>query len=345
MMKRKDRWSNLKKADFLTRIGSLLEQGYTISESIHLFLKYENKKEKVILKEILYELEFGHSFSDALVKLQIPKNIISFVYFAEHYGNLAQGLKDGGELLRKTEMNKKALQKIVKYPLFLLWILIIFLIVMYQYLFPQFQLLFANMNMQLPLITRVFLLIVNFSPFGLLILFFTLLLLLLYFLFHFQKRDELYKVTTISKIPVVGRAYRMVMTYFFAMNLSCLIKSGMSIYESLEVFKNHDRMGYFRLEANRAITMLERGETLDRTLLENPVFLGELAYVVDHGQSNGRLDIELFHYSQWLLDQIEAKMKKLLVIIQPTLFFFIGIFILLMFAAILIPIFSLINGL
>ncbi|UTW69908.1 hypothetical protein KHA80_03225 [Anaerobacillus sp. HL2] len=53
----------------------------------------------------------------------------------------------------------------------------------------------------------------------------------------------------------------------------------------------------------------------------------------------------LEYFSKWVLMDFEERIKKQIMIIQPILFLFIGLVVLAMFASILIPIFTLINGL
>lgn len=338
-------WKNIEKAEFLIRIGHLLDQGYTIPDSLELFLKYEKEKLKPMLKQILEELKRGSSFSESLVKLDIPKSIISFVYFSEHYGNLARGLVDGGDLLRKTEENKIKLQKIIKYPLFLFWVLIVFFVVMYQYLFPQFILLFSTINIPLPLLTRIFLSALEWMPLFFLLILILVFILLIYFFSIFQRKPILQKAVTICKIPIIGCYYQMLITYFFSQNLSCLVKNGMAIYDALILFKDHESFGYISKISEKLISKLEKGETLQQVLLSETVYLSGLAYIVEHGHSRGRLDEELDYFSKWVLSEVEERLKKQFMIVQPVLFLFIGIIVLVMFASILIPIFTLINGL
>lgn len=342
---KKQGWNCLEKAEFLIRIGTLIEQGYTITEGVELFLKYEKETVKPTLISILEKLQEGSPISGALNVLKLPKFIISFVYFAEHYGDIAKGLIDGGNLLKKTEESKAKFQKLIRYPLFLIWILSLFMIIMYRYLFPQFTQLFSTINIELPLITRVFLNIINKSPAIISLLLAILVTICIYYFFIYRKKNVFHKAQFISKIPIVGNFFRVVMTYLFATNLSCLIKSGLSIYDALVIFKTLDNLGYISNVSGIIMEKLESGERLQHVLIKNTLYLKGLAYIVEHGQANGRLVEELDYYSQWLLVDLEEKIKKLFMVIQPLLFLFIGIIILLMFASILIPMFSLINGL
>lgn len=343
-MGKKHNWSTHQKAELLIRIGTLLEQGYTITEGISLLIKYQKDHHKPLLTEMLSRLHNGQTVSEALEVLDLPQHIIGFVFLAEHYGSLPNGLIDGGKLLKKTQEMKDKLQKLVKYPIFLLWMLAIFMVVMYLYLFPQFLQLFATMDTELPWITLVFLQMIEYSPRFILILVASLSLLSFYYLFHFRNKTAFERAKYYCSTPIIGGYYQLFITYMFSTNLSYLIKHGISIYDALVVFRRVVGLGYISKQAEMLIERLEAGEQLQNVIINESLYLDGLGYIIDHGQSNSRLDEELAHYSQWLFLELEDKLKKLLAIVQPVMFLVIGLIVLFMFAAIMLPIFSLIEG-
>lgn len=345
MIRRKSHWKEVEKGEFLVRTGVLLNQGYTISEAIGLFQSYEREEKQVILHDIVTKLLKGYSFSEALNDFHLPKNIIDFIFLSEQYGNLANGLIDSGNLVIKTEETKQKLQKLFKYPLFLVWLLCLFMIIMYYYLFPQYNELFLSLNMDLPFITTLFLIAIEKAPYVFIVFLALSLLLLGYYKLYFQKKEVLVQGQIYANLPIFGMFYKSIVTYSFANNLSYLVKNGLSLYDSLLIFKDVPGLGYISEEAKRMIKKLEGGEKLHDALLTDTVYLKGLAYIVEHGQSNGRLEYELVHYSKWLLTDIEDRMKRLIIITQPILFLIIGMVVLVMFTSILLPVFSLINGL
>ncbi|WP_161568273.1 competence type IV pilus assembly protein ComGB [Anaerobacillus alkaliphilus] len=344
-MKLKHSWDTHQKAEFLIRIGTLLEQGYTITEGVNFFSKYQKENQKPLLRELLDNLHRGVTISKALEVLSLPQHIIGFVYLAEHYGNLPSGLIDGGNLLKKSEELKEKLQKLLKYPLFLMWMLSLFMVVMYQYLFPQFLQLFSTMNVELPFITKMFLHFIKNSPLLIPFILIVLASFAFYYLISFRKKTIRRKAKFYSSLPLFGSYYQIVITYMFSTNLSYLIKNGISIYDSLMIFKKVEGLGYISEQAERLIERLEAGEQLQNVIINETLYLDGLGYIIEHGQTNSRLDEELSHYSDWLFIELDNKLKKLLMIVQPILFLFIGLIVLVMFAAILLPVFSLIKGL
>ncbi|GAA3322007.1 hypothetical protein GCM10020331_040170 [Ectobacillus funiculus] len=56
-------------------------------------------------------------------------------------------------------------------------------------------------------------------------------------------------------------------------------------------------------------------------LQERPYYERELSYVVTHGQVEGALANELADYSEMVVEKLEARVSKLVLIMQPLLFF------------------------
>ena len=70
----------------------------------------------------------------------------------------------------------------------------------------------------------------------------------------------------------------------------------------------------------------------------------ELSYIITHGQANGNLAIELGDYSDLIMEKMEQKIKRMLVIIQPILFTCIGAIVVLMYLAMIMPMFQMMNS-
>lgn len=77
---------------------------------------------------------------------------------------------------------------------------------------------------------------------------------------------------------------------------------------------------------------------------ELPYFDRNLPLIAANGQKYGRLDSELLHYSRFLLEKIEERMNSILKIIQPLMFSLIGLLIVSIYLAVLLPMFSLLEG-
>ena len=89
---------------------------------------------------------------------------------------------------------------------------------------------------------------------------------------------------------------------------------------------------------------LLEGKQLEAIFQQLHYFEKNLYIVMANGQKYGRLDAELFHYSRYLLEKIEERMSLIMRIIQPLLFSLIGLLVVSIYLSILLPMFSLLDG-
>jgi competence protein ComGB len=137
---------------------------------------------------------------------------------------------------------------------------------------------------------------------------------------------------------------RLFETHFFASQISGLLSGGLSINESIKLFAQNQRQPFYQKLCEQMKNELLEGKQLDVIFQQFPYFEKNLPIVTANGQKYGRLDAELFHYSRYLLEKIEEKMSMILRIIQPLLFSIIGLLIVSIYLAVLLPMFSLLDG-
>lgn len=338
------RWSGVEKGELLQRIGILLENGYSLSAGIELLTFSQSKEIKQKLQEILVLLRKGTPFYEALELLNYPKDILSFLYFSEQYGELANGLKEAGYMYKGREKMKDRLRKLIRYPILLCWVLVIASIVMVHYLFPHFQLLFETMSMELPLPTVLFLKIISFFPVIILIVALLLLIGYLLYISKIRRMTAHQKVYYLLHIPFISSYVTSLITYYFSLQLSGLLKGGISILQALTIFSQQNHLLFFQEEARFIIKMLQQGNSLPSVVKSRKHYKEEFSLVIQHGEEQGYLEKELFLYSELIFEALQSQTKRLVMIVQPLMFVFIGVIVLFMFLSILLPMFQVIGG-
>jgi len=338
------KWSLEEQASFLKMIGELLIRGYPLAEALDSITYHLPQKRNLEIKECLRGLKEGYPFYLVLQKLAFHKDVIGYVYFAEQHGGLAMAFLEGSKMMQRRAKDLSQIKKLVSYPLFLMLTTIVLFFFVQKYLLPQFSSLFTSMKLK----ANFFTIAIYFAGEAFPILVFFLLLIficfLLYYLFIFKKLTSIEQKQQILRIPIVARLFRLYYSHYFSVQLGSLLEGGLSVNESLTMFEqNEDQLFYSQLgmEMKR---LLMRGEKLEDILKSFPFFEGELSLVVKHGQDNGKLSQELLFFSAQCMNSLEEKMESLMKKIQPVLYCFIGLLIVSMYLAVLLPMFHLING-
>lgn len=340
----KRRWLNKDKAIFLQRLGRFLNQGYPFIVAIEMLSYQESPRGQSDIRIMLEYLKKGEAMHYVLKLLRFPSDVCGFIFFAEHHGDLSSGLIESGLLLQRREQSKRQLQQVLKYPIFLLWLVFLVTYIMMRYLYPQFQTLYRAMDIKLPWITRFFLFLNHYTTSLFFPLFF-LFILFLFILYRFVKHTSPHKLLSfLVKIPILSKLIRIYMTYYLSIQLGSLLKVGMSVYTAFQVISEQTFMGFYQSEGKRVITLLKQGESLEKAFIHQPHYIKEFSYIIAHGQLNGLLGQELLDYSEMLLADLEAHIKRSIGIMQPILLSIVGGFTLLLFLSVLLPIFQMMNG-
>ncbi|MCY8114294.1 type II secretion system F family protein, partial [Bacillus spizizenii] len=85
------------------------------------------------------------------------------------------------------------------------------------------------------------------------------------------------------------------------------------------------------------------GESIETAICESPYYETDFSKVISHGQSGGRLDRELFTYSQFILQRLEHKAQKWTGILQPMIYGFVAAMILIVYLSMLLPMYQMMN--
>ena len=344
MKRRKGKWKVKEQAAFITKLGELLDNGYPLAEAIGFLEFQEAKNKREDFGEAIRSLRDGHPLHQVLSDLKFHPELVSFIFYGEQYGNLAHSLTEGGKYWRKRTEDTEKLKKLLVYPLFLFFFVGMVFYILQVVLLPKFQTIFLTMNMEQSLLLKVLsasAVLLPFSPFLLLTFIITLVA---YKQFWFKKLCPLRQRRILLKIPLAGTFIRLYETYFFASQFGGLLAGGLSINESIQLFSLNQQQPFYQKLCAIMKDDLTEGRPLEMIFQELPYFEGNLPFVTANGQKYGRLDSELHHYSQFLLQRIEERMRAVMKVIQPLLFSLIGLLIVSIYLAVLLPMFSLLDG-
>jgi competence protein ComGB len=343
-MKRSN-WKSNEQALLLIRLGELLENGYPLSHAIHFLKLQESRKKEADLTEALVRLREGNPLHTVLSYLHFHPQLISYVYYAENHGNLQQALKDGGGFWLKRTEDLERIKKLLVYPIFLLFFVANIFYIMQRMLLPKFQELFQSMDVEQNIFLTIVLAVSRFLPAIPVILLALLVIALCLRRFWFLRLSPLKRRKILHKIPIFGMFLKLYDTHFFSSQLSGLLSGGLSINESIRLFSENNSQPFYKKLCLFIKKELTEGKPLEEIFQTVPFFEKHLSVIVANGQKYGTLDQELFHYSRFVLTRIEEKTSSAIRIIQPVLFSVIGLLIVSIYLAVLMPMFSLLGGL
>ena len=338
------KWTIKEQADFLKKTGELLERGYPLADAVH-SLTYQmkkNRKEEII--HALTDLKEGHPFHKVLLDLEFHQTLVGFVYFAEQHGSLATAFQEGSSMMLKRNLDLQKLKKLVVYPFFLILTTLFLFLFVERVLLPRFTALFQSMKLAPNAFIGFVSLTGKLFPYVILVVLIIGLAAVMLYYFKFRNLSPIKKRTILATLPLYGPFYRLLLTHYFAIQLGFLLGGGLSILEALKLFEQHVKYAFDRELGYEIQSSLASGQALEKILSKYLFFEKELSVIVKHGQENGKLDQELLFFSKHCLTRLEEKTERVFKTIQPILYSIIGLIIVGMYLAILLPMFQLLDG-
>lgn len=333
------------KGIFLKRLGELLAHGYTLTEAIEFLFIGHNKANGALKQKILFQLQNGSSLSEALINIGLPLHVCSQIFFAERHGRISETLILAGEYILARQKDRQAFMKVSSYPVVLLAILAGVMVLLKTVLFPQFETLYASLGYSPDSTLRSFLLLVDLLPRLAASSMILLVLITALLFFRLRSFTPMKQVEFFLRFPVISHYIKLIHTQFFARELGYLLNSGMSINQALKEVESQSYRPLFKEAAERIRQELRIGRSFTEALETFRIFTDGLLEVIRHGERRGYLSEELLIYSQYCMETLEASGKKLMTFIQPAVFVFIGVFILLTYFSIMIPLFQVMQSL
>ncbi|MBP3041133.1 type II secretion system F family protein [Bacillaceae bacterium Marseille-Q3522] len=342
-MNRKRTWTYKEQAIFFKRLGELLARGYPLAESLETLMYYLPKKHKADIKHCLAALYGGLPFHETLEELHFHPYLIGYIFFAEKHGSLITACRDGSKMMFMREESRQKLKKILLYPLFLILLTLFLLSFVYQILLPRFLDLFQTFDLEASFFMKLILSVGTAAPVFLYIILVSVSLCICYAWFFFRKKTAMEQKALLASLPFIGSFFRIYNTHYFSMQFSYLLAAGFSIFEVLQLFsKSH--YPFFQQIGSELQKQLLAGGKLEHFLQQYNFFEKEISQIVKHGQHNGKLDEELLFYGRYCFRKLEEKIEKTVKTTQPCLYFMIGILIVSIYLAILLPMFQMLEG-
>lgn len=332
------------KGVFLKRIGALLEEGYSMKDALVFLSKIEKDISGKWVVSIQKGMLLGNSFHSELEKLGFPTKVCAQIYFASHYGDYGQTINRCGEQLLKELNQKKKLKSLLTYPLLLLAFLLGMLLMMRFLILPHMEVLFISFDTTTEIDSNWIVQFIYYSPQIILGSLGLLALGVLGLHNKLKKGTVIDGITFFIKLPFLGSYLKDYWTAFFFQEWGELLKNGCSFQEAILIMQKEGASRLLQETGSLLSQQMQLGQSINEALASLPFFHEEAIMVITHGESLGKLSTEMLVYASYCENELTNKMEKLMSKIQPVIFCFIALMIIAIYASLMLPIFSLMEG-
>ena len=333
---------------FARQLSTLINAGLPLVQSLRTVQRQTSSKPmKIIIAEVIGQVESGKNFSDALAAH--PKVFstvfVSLVAAGEVSGTLDNSLE---RLAFQQEKDAEILGKIrgaLVYPLVVVGVMLAVIGFMLVGVLPQVKVLYDSLpGAELPLITKVLLWMSNT-----LVTYWWVVIILIGFGVFFGSRwaRTLGGKRFIDKFkmraPLIGPLFMKMYMARFARTGTTLVASGVPLLQMLEITSKSVNNAYIEDSIDHAITQVKGGKSLADALEGDPNFLELVPNMLRIGEQSGQVESMLEKTAEYYEKEVDQQIKTINTIIEPVLMIVLGVVALIIVAAVLLPIYGLAN--
>jgi type II secretory pathway component PulF len=331
---------------FTRQFATLMESKVPLDNSLRsLRQQTRNVTLKEAIADISSDIDAGLSLSQALERQSaiFSEFYVNMIRSAEITGRLEEVMVFLAEYLEKEAGWRSRVRNALIYPTTVVALFVVVAIVMLVVVFPQIGPIFEESNVELPILTQIFLSTGYFLLEWWWILVIIAVMLIFLAIDYFQKDEGKAVLNEITvKIPVLGGIFKKIYVARFAESISVLIKGGIPLTQALEISSHTIGNIIYRDILHEIAEGVRGGASFSNLLSENEYYFPPLVgQMVAIGENTGRLEEILSRVSAFFTREVNDVLNNLVELIQPILIAVIGALIGLLFASILIPIYNL----
>jgi type IV pilus assembly protein PilC len=334
-------------AVFSRQFATMINSGLSLLRALTILAdQTDNKRLAQVVGAIRSEVEKGTALSTAMA--QHPKVFnrlfVAMIRSGEVGGFLDQVLLRLAETLERDVTLRGKIKSAMTYPVVVFAMVLLIVSAMLVFIVPMFKNLYASLGGQLPLPTRVLILVSNVVKHG----FPFVILGIVGLSFGFRRwiatpsgryRMDAFKLHA----PIFGTLFHKSALSRFSRTLATLLHSGVPILQALEIVSETVNNGVMSKAVRDVQDSVREGESLATPLGKHAVFPPMVVQMLAVGEETGALDTMLSKVADFYDQEVEATVEALTSLIEPILIAVMGAAVGSMVIALYMPMFNIIN--
>ncbi|MDB5166895.1 MAG: putative Type pilus assembly protein PilC [Candidatus Saccharibacteria bacterium] len=333
---------------FMRQLSTLIAAGLPLSQSLHTVLdQTENKQLQTVLQDIIASVEGGKTLSDSFKKHETVFDpvIIALVSAGEASGTLDEALQRVADQQEKDAATMSKIKGALTYPLIVLVVIFGVMAFMLFTVVPQVEKLYHDLKKELPILTQIMVTVANFLEH-----FWWIVIIVVgigvYFLLQYLKTEGGIKFKDAFKlnVPIFGKMFRKLYMARFARTGQTLLGSGVSMLDMLGITSKAVNNTLIAKSIMHAADKVKGGKALSVALQPEDYILPLVPQMISIGEQSGQIDKMMGKAAQVYEDELDEQIRTISTSIEPILMVVLAVVAGGMVGAILLPIYSLVNG-
>ena len=326
------------------QLASLLSAGITVVRALDmLYQQLDSKKAKKCIGEIYESVQGGRSLSEAFREQKgvVPSIMISMIAAGEESGRLDEVMERLAEHFQKAQKLKNKVSSAMVYPKILAGLTAAVSIGLLTFLVPKIGDTITSLGGQLPALTKA-LLAISGSLVKWWYIYLAVVVMIVYGFKLWKSSDKGAEQWSylMLKMPIVGKATRMTAAARFTRTVSTLLKSGISVLQSVEITEKSLDNVILEKKLAEARTEIRKGTSLSKSIRGITEFPPMIYAMVSIGEESGTLDAILDKAADYFEDEADSATAKMTAALEPVMIIILAIIVGTVVGGIAMPIFT-----
>lgn len=337
-------------AVFCRQLATLIRAGVTLIDSIRIMMDQSPSKPlTAALQKVAAELADGRQLSEAVQAQKdiFPSIFANMVHAGEISGTLDDALDRVARYFEKEYYTREKVKSALAYPAVLGTVSILVTVFLLVRIVPTFTAIFASYHAQLPVPTRIVLLVSHVVASFWWIIAAVILGVAVAdrYLKHRVRQYQRYKHRLLLRLPIFGQLAQKTVVARMTRTMSSLFASAVPVLEGLQIVSEVVDNSVVADALRESAASLQEGRSLAAPFVRSRLFPPLVSQMIAIGEQSGNLDFMLEKIADFYEAEVEANADRLKSLLEPIMIIVLAVVVGTIVLAVLLPSFSLIQQL
>ncbi|MBD1363819.1 type II secretion system F family protein [Mucilaginibacter sp. ZT4R22] len=336
-----------KKESLYVELGSLLQAGINLKESLELItVEQEKVKDKQLFLGIQKAVVNGASFSAALRQGgKFSTYEIFSLQIGEESGKLNEVLQDLAKYFQNKVKQRRKVISALTYPCIVMFTSLSAVFFMLKVVVPMFGDVFIRFGGKLPYVTEKIIQVSKLLEHNFLWISF-LIAVIIIGLYTVRKTERFRALSSvlILKLPVIGNLAQKIYLARFCNSMRLLINAKLPLLQAISLVRQ--MISYYPIE--KSLQAIEKditnGKPLHQSLQQYTVYPPKMIQLLKVAEETNQLDFFFGRLSEQYIEEVEYKTDTLSNAMEPLIIIFLGIIVGGILVAMYLPLFQMSNS-
>ncbi len=328
-------------AVFCRQFVAILSAGVSVINALQMMSEQtESKPLKAATIRLVDNLGKGETLSGAMRKEKVfPSIFVNLVEAGEATGSLETAFERMAVQFEKEATLKAIIKKAAIYPIIVLCVAVGVIFAMMTFVVPNFMEMFADMDIEMPVMTRAVIAVSDFFV----AYWWLLIIAVIGLVFGIKAYGKTVSGRVLFgtlklKFPGMGQLQTKTNCATFARTLSTLLRAGVPMIEALEITGNSmDSNILFQRAVYQTRDQVGNGVALSKPLKMSGLFPPMVVHMVSIGEETGNLEDMLESIAEYYEEEVAEATEQMMAVMEPMIILVLAAIVGVVIAAIMSP--------